>query len=70
MLDMTLAQYLKAAGKNYDDFASEVGSTSWAVGKWCRGERIPRPEQMARIREATGGAVTADDFYSSSGAAA
>lgn len=70
---MRLAEYLRT--NNLDDaaFGAVVGSSEGAVKKWRYGERIPRPDQMARIREATGGAVTADDFYApsdASGAAA
>lgn len=33
-----------------------------AVLKWRRRERIPRPEQMRAIRQATRGAVKPDDW--------
>jgi uncharacterized protein (DUF2126 family) len=33
------------------------------VGKWRRGERIPRGPNMTRIRRLTGNAVTANDFF-------
>jgi DNA-binding transcriptional regulator YdaS (Cro superfamily) len=44
-------------------FAATIGASEAAVGKWARGERIPRRAMMVRIQEATGGQVTAADFY-------
>lgn len=45
-------------------FAEIVGASDRAVIKWCRRERIPRLENMQAIADATGGKVTALDFYS------
>jgi hypothetical protein len=33
-----------------------------AVGMWRRGDRMPRPEYLARIAAVTGGEVRASDF--------
>lgn len=57
-----LDTYLRTAGLDDDAFASMVQSSIGAVRKWRYGERTPRPQQMIRIKQATGGAVTADDF--------
>jgi len=55
----------KAFGESLVPPVSEFG-----VGKWVRGERIPRREQMQAVREATHGLVTPDDFYASPTASA
>lgn len=60
---MKLADFLRTNRVSDIEFGSQVNASTGAVRKWRSGERIPRPEQMVRIREATGGAVTADDFY-------
>lgn len=61
---MTLAAYLKVTDQTYEDFAPKVEAKPRTVGKWTRGERIPRPAKMALIKTATCGRVTPDDFYS------
>jgi len=60
---MTLREYLASTKIADDAFAARVDASEGAVRKWKSGERIPRPEQMARIVEATAGQVTATDFY-------
>lgn len=59
---MTLSEYMRNAGIDDDALAAKLGCSAGAVRKWKYGERTPRPDQMVRIREVTGGAVTADDF--------
>lgn len=59
---MDLSAYLTKSKTTYEAFAKTVGASSFAVGKWARGQRMPRAMMLSRIREATGGAVTADDF--------
>lgn len=64
MLPMKLATYLQDAGITYADFAKMIGASAFAVGKWARGDRIPRPAAMRLIAEKTKGQVTASDFFS------
>ena len=60
---MQLAAYLKQADLSAAKFAkiSGVGSRM-TVHNYVHGERFPTPENLLRIRVATGGLVTADDF--------
>lgn len=44
-------------------FAESIKSTATSVSRYVTGERIPEPEIMQRIFDATGGLVTANDFY-------
>lgn len=44
------------------DFAAEIGVSRQALHRYRRGERTPRPQILARIRDASAGAVTANDF--------
>jgi hypothetical protein len=46
------------------EFAKRIGSTQASVSRYVAGARMPRREHLARIRKATGGTVTADDFLS------
>lgn len=62
---MKLKQYLKEADLTHKAFGERIGATEHAVKKWARGERVPRPEHMASIFSATGGIVTANDFFAS-----
>lgn len=60
---MKLDSYLREHGLTSVEFAeiSGIGSKQ-AVHKYRHGLRFPTPENLRRIREATQGAVTADDF--------
>lgn len=59
---MKLSEFMRDAKLDDDAMAAKVGCSAGAVRKWRYGERMPRPDQMIRLREATDGAVTADDF--------
>ena len=63
---MHLRQYLKVKNLTAEKFGVLAGVSKHAVGKWCRGERFPRPEVMAKIIEVTEGAVGPEDFYEAS----
>lgn len=63
---MNLATYLSRSKTTYEAFAQQIGVSPFAVGKWARGERVPRPAVMIRINVATDGNVTANDFFQSS----
>lgn len=59
---MTLSGWLKAQGLSDVAFAAQIGVTRQALYRYRQGERFPHRDVMARIIEATGGAVTANDF--------
>lgn len=62
---MRLSEYLSAEQLSLTDFAKAIGVSAEAVRRYRDGDRTPRPEQMVRIKAATSGAVTADDFMPS-----
>lgn len=59
---MQLKTYLTQRSQTPQAFAAEIGVTVQALYRYLSGERFPTPENLRRIREATDGAVTADDF--------
>ncbi|MBZ9939173.1 hypothetical protein LB518_22945 [Mesorhizobium sp. BR1-1-16] len=69
-MDMKLIDYLRSNRISNEEFGLKIGASAAAVRKWRYGERIPRPEQMARITAETNGDVRAQDFYTASEAAA
>ncbi|MGL4196658.1 MAG: helix-turn-helix domain-containing protein [Allorhizobium sp.] len=61
---MKLGTYIKTEGKTAEDMAQAIGDVSVSgLRKWIAGERVPRPDQMRRIVEVTGGKVLPNDFY-------
>ncbi|MCO5092032.1 helix-turn-helix transcriptional regulator [Bosea sp. (in: a-proteobacteria)] len=66
---MKLATYLTAQKLTHAEFAKAIGASTFAVGKWARGDRVPRPEAVAKIKAATQGQVTANDFFEQADAA-
>lgn len=60
---MTLAEYLEETRESYADFARRIGSTRQAVRRYAVEGRVPEPKAMQRIVFATGGKVTANDFF-------
>jgi transcriptional regulator with XRE-family HTH domain len=60
---MKLREYLDDRNFTANDFGGIVGVSGHAVLKWMRGERVPRPDIMEKIVEATSGAVQPNDFY-------
>lgn len=60
---MTLAQYLKEASLDRHQFADAIGVSPETVRRYLAGDRIPDKKRMAKIVLATGGAVTANDFF-------
>lgn len=60
---MKLSDYLVREGLSQAAFAYTIGVSQQAVERYANGERIPRSEIMLKIKAATAGAVTADDFY-------
>jgi DNA-binding transcriptional regulator YdaS (Cro superfamily) len=61
---MHLSAYLEREHLTNAGFAARLGVTAEAVRLWALGRKIPRRDTMAAIEAATGGAVTARDFYS------
>ena len=59
---MQLKRYLSKSGEDPGVFSEKVGVTIYAMRKWLRGERIPRPETIMKIKKATDGLVTAEDW--------
>lgn len=61
---MKLITYLKNNGITHENFAKLIPvATARTVQRYATGERMPRPETIARISELTNGQVTAADFY-------
>lgn len=66
---MTLQEWLKEQKLSHEQFAAKVrvggkAVSVQAVGKWVRGERLPRPSAMAAIETATDRKVTWADMLS------
>lgn len=60
---MKLEKYLAMFAIKQKDFADRIGEKNARVNKYCLGTRIPRPDVMSKIFEATGGLVDANSFY-------
>lgn len=60
---MKLREYLSAKTLTANEFGRRIGVSQAAVTRYASGARIPEPKTMRRIVEATGGAVTPNDFY-------
>lgn len=58
---MQLAAYLKTNEISDEDFGQRIGVTRQAVHRYKNG-RFPEKETLKMIVEATGGAVTPNDF--------
>lgn len=59
---MNLKSHLSETHESVACFAARAGFDVKTLYRYLSGERFPTPENLRRIREATGGAVTADDF--------
>lgn len=59
---MQLAAYLKTNEISDEDFGQRIGVTRQAVHRYKTFGRFPEKEILALIVEATGGAVTPNDF--------
>jgi DNA-binding transcriptional regulator YdaS (Cro superfamily) len=59
---MTLTEYLTTNQIAPTDFAQQIGVTREAVLMWMSAARTPRPKMMERIKKATAGSVTPNDF--------
>lgn len=54
---MTLNKWLTDNGMSILALAEKLDCSIYAIRKWLRKERIPRPDMQAKIRRVTGGAV-------------
>ncbi|MGV1769129.1 MULTISPECIES: helix-turn-helix domain-containing protein [Rhizobium/Agrobacterium group] len=61
---MKLETYLRDNDIKPVAFATRIDVAPSTITRIIRGERTPRIDLIAKIRTATGGAVTADDFMS------
>jgi transcriptional regulator with XRE-family HTH domain len=59
---MTLSEYLAQHSINVSVFAAKVGVPSSTISRVLKRQRDPGLELLAKIREATDGAVTPNDF--------
>lgn len=60
---MTLSDFLKRSKLSGNAFGKRIGYTRMAVSRWLRGIAMPSPDAIQRIYEATGGKVTANDWF-------
>lgn len=59
---MHLKQHLANSGESVASFAARVGVDVATMYRYIAGTRFPTRANLRAIRQATGGAVTADDF--------
>lgn len=64
-----LRSYVKSKGLTQDQFAKALGVRPATVSAWVNGT-TPRPDQMARIDEITGGEIPVTTWFDLKGAAA
>jgi transcriptional regulator with XRE-family HTH domain len=60
---MDLITYRRTHKLTQEALADRIGVSQPAYARYEAGQRVPRPAIMARIVEATGGAVTVSDLY-------
>jgi transcriptional regulator with XRE-family HTH domain len=60
---MKLNDYLDSQKIPVEDFASAAGLAAVTIYKYMAGKRRPRLKALEKIYHATGGAVTANDFF-------
>ncbi|PWR24964.1 XRE family transcriptional regulator [Zavarzinia aquatilis] len=65
---MQLADWIAANGQNRSSFGRSIGERPMTISRYCLPaghphRRIPKEETMRKIFVATGGLVTANDFY-------
>lgn len=66
---MRLQTYLERNDLLIADFADRIGVSPQSVHRYLSGERVPRRDVMERILVATGGDVSANDFFTPARAA-
>lgn len=60
---MKIRAYLKLNKITQSEFADIIGASPQAISCFCLGTRIPRPDVMRKIFDATNGAVSPNDFF-------
>lgn len=60
---MNIKDWIEKEKKTQQEVADALGVTQCLVSLWCNGERLPRPENMQKIMDLTGGEVQPNDFY-------
>lgn len=60
---MKLSAFLTQTDTPLVRFAAAIGCDRGTMSRIVRGLQIPRPDLMARIYQATDGAVAPNDFY-------
>lgn len=60
---MKLKDWLNKESKTVADMARDLKVEHPVARAWVVGQKIPRPETMAKIVAYTKGEVTANDFY-------
>ena len=63
--DHPLREWRKAKGLPLEQAASRIGTSRQVWSDWERRRRRPSPTLMPKVRDLTGGAVGADDFFPS-----
>ena len=61
-MEHPLRSYRRKAGLTQDDLAQRLNVKKFTVSRWEAGKRCPSLDLIRRIRNATNGEVTADDF--------
>lgn len=60
---MKLDAYIRENGLTDAAFAEKVDRDRSAVSRWRSGATVPDADSLKKILEATGGAVTPNDFF-------
>lgn len=58
-----LRSWRQTKGFTLQKVADDLGTSRQVVSDWERGRRRPGPRFMPLVRDLTGNAVSADDFY-------
>lgn len=61
---MRLGDYLESIKMDKETAAQQLEVSYQAVRNWVAGDRTPRPENMVRIEQWSGGIVRPNDFIS------
>lgn len=64
---MKLAEWLASTGTSAAALAERCGVHPLTIYKWKDGTNVPRHARLAALTQATGGAVTANDFHAPGG---
>lgn len=57
-----LRKYRAKRGLSMDEFAGMMGVTVATISRWETGGRVPESKYWARLKQITGGKITADHF--------